>query len=700
MGLVSYAIEPHDHASNLKGGILSLDAAHPVPDTIEIVKGSADGTKRLRFEVDGLTTATTRVITMADLDINLTPGTGSYAAALSGLTDDRVIRADGATGLQQSAVTIDDSGNISGIGNITLTGTVDGRDIATDGAALDTVVGVVAAHLVDYGNPHQVDADDVLHDSAIWNADRLQGYSIYDQAPSNDGVLWWDTSNNRYYATDIDTPLFKAGGRSGVKGELLAGSVSPGKYGYVAPGTDGYVLTADSTQTYGIKWAASPSGGYTDEQAQDAVGGILSDTTTIDFTYDDGTPSITADVKDNSLVAGKLTATATDKLFGRATAGAGAGEEIACTGAGRALLDDADAAAQRTTLGLGTAATHADTEYLLVAGTRALAGNWDAGSFKITAETFESDVSTGTSPLTIASTTKCTNLNADLLDGYHVGTSGATIPLNNAFNVWSAEQTYSLGGVWIYDNQTLHFGDAYDVKFLYYVSGARDYLYLGLHVGSAEQSGYFIIGEYADYDDWVPAAFTANPTLRIVSADSASANDYIDIFHNQTDGCIRCGTGTINFDDENLTTSGQIQSGNLRVDGDVYDDAGTAMLRNEQIGVDEKTWHIPNPTDGDAYVIMLTDDIISLLKVSAETDVASSTVNFNIEKRAYGSGFSTGADLMASDMVATDSGATPVTSFTGTVDGTSTQQWIAIAVTSTSGSPTGLLVNMKFKRYG
>lgn len=43
---------------------------------------------------------------------------------------------------------------------------------------------------------------------------------------------------------------------------------------------------------------------------------------------------------------------ATDKLLGRATAGTGAVEEISCTAAGRAILDDADAAAQRTTLGL------------------------------------------------------------------------------------------------------------------------------------------------------------------------------------------------------------------------------------------------------------------------------------------------------------------------------------------------------------
>ena len=48
---------------------------------------------------------------------------------------------------------------------------------------------------------------------------------------------------------------------------------------------------------------------------------------------------------------------ATDRLLGRTSAGAGSVEEITCTSAGRALLDDADAATQRATLGLGTIST-------------------------------------------------------------------------------------------------------------------------------------------------------------------------------------------------------------------------------------------------------------------------------------------------------------------------------------------------------
>lgn len=47
-------------------------------------------------------------------------------------------------------------------------------------------------------------------------------------------------------------------------------------------------------------------GSYTDEQAQDAIGAILTDSATLDFTYDDATPSITGIVKDASLTEAKL----------------------------------------------------------------------------------------------------------------------------------------------------------------------------------------------------------------------------------------------------------------------------------------------------------------------------------------------------------------------------------------------------------
>ena len=66
----------------------------------------------------------------------------------------------------------------------------------------------------------------------------------------------------------------------------------------------------------------------------------------------------TTGLVDDAVTYAKLqNVSATDRVLGRSTAGAGDVEEIVATAAGRALIDDADAAAQRTTLGLGGLAT-------------------------------------------------------------------------------------------------------------------------------------------------------------------------------------------------------------------------------------------------------------------------------------------------------------------------------------------------------
>lgn len=66
----------------------------------------------------------------------------------------------------------------------------------------------------------------------------------------------------------------------------------------------------------------------------------------------------TAKILNDAVTYAKMqNVSATDKVLGRSTAGAGDVEEIICTSAGRALLDDADITAQRNTLGLGSLAT-------------------------------------------------------------------------------------------------------------------------------------------------------------------------------------------------------------------------------------------------------------------------------------------------------------------------------------------------------
>jgi hypothetical protein len=75
-----------------------------------------------------------------------------------------------------------------------------------------------------------------------------------------------------------------------------------------------------------------------------------------------GTGTFATTIANDAVTYAKMqNVSATDRLLGRQSAGAGDVEEITCTAAGRALLDDVDAAAQRTTLGLGTLATQSGT---------------------------------------------------------------------------------------------------------------------------------------------------------------------------------------------------------------------------------------------------------------------------------------------------------------------------------------------------
>ncbi len=78
-------------------------------------------------------------------------------------------------------------------------------------------------------------------------------------------------------------------------------------------------------------------GGYTDEQAQDAIGVMLVDTATIDLTYTDATPELKADVIDDSITFAKMQNIATAKLLGRSTAEPGDVEELSAATA-RTLL--------------------------------------------------------------------------------------------------------------------------------------------------------------------------------------------------------------------------------------------------------------------------------------------------------------------------------------------------------------------------
>jgi hypothetical protein len=142
----------------------------------------------------------------------------------------------------------------------------------------------------------------------------------------------------------------------------------------------------------------------------------------------------------------KLQVSATDKLLGRSTAGAGDVEEITLTAAGRALLDDANATAQRATLNVDVAGTDNSTDvtlagaldYLTLSGQEITLGAID----------LDADVSgvlpiaSGGTGATGASGARI-NLGLGSAAVEDIGTSGANVPLLDGANTHSADNTFS-----------------------------------------------------------------------------------------------------------------------------------------------------------------------------------------------------------------------------------------------------------------
>lgn len=84
----------------------------------------------------------------------------------------------------------------------------------------------------------------------------------------------------------------------------------------------------------------------------------------------------TAEIDNDAVTYAKLqNVSATDRLLGRSTAGAGDVEEITCTAAARSILDDASVAAIATTLGLGTGNNVTHSTLTLSGGVLDLSGS-------------------------------------------------------------------------------------------------------------------------------------------------------------------------------------------------------------------------------------------------------------------------------------------------------------------------------------
>ena len=174
------------------------------------------------------------------------------------------------------------TGALTTTGNIAVSGTVDGRDVAADGTKLD---GIEAGATADQSNAEIRAAVEAASDSNVFtDADHsklnaIEAGATADQTnaeiraaveAATDSNVFTDADHSKLNAieasadvtdaTNVDSAGAIMNSDLDGKGELLVGDGS-GDPSALAVGTNDHVLTADSSTATGLKWAAASGGG-------------------------------------------------------------------------------------------------------------------------------------------------------------------------------------------------------------------------------------------------------------------------------------------------------------------------------------------------------------------------------------------------------------------------------------------------------
>jgi len=196
--------------------------------------------------------------------------------------------------------------SLSNITNLTTLSTINNNFTRIENA-FENVLGL------DGDTPNSMRSDLDLNSNDILNVDNINTTSatVTNLTSSNISVDNITISGDIEFVDNALTIITGPPGEPGTPGTNGTNGTNgtDGEDGVGVPvgGTTGQILAKASDTDYDTEWVTGGGGSYTNEEAQDAVGSILVDSSEIDFTYNDATPSITA-----SIVAGSIDETKLD----------------------------------------------------------------------------------------------------------------------------------------------------------------------------------------------------------------------------------------------------------------------------------------------------------------------------------------------------------------------------------------------------
>jgi hypothetical protein len=219
-----------------------------------------------------------------------------------------------------------------------------------------------------------------------------------------------------------------------------------------------------------------------------------------------------------------LTVGATDRILGRSSAGAGSVEEIVCTAWARGLLDDADAATARATLGLGT------TDSPQFARVNLQSGEYIRNTVNGRLDFMPDPHPSGDFGIYFDLTSSA--------DYAIVGTIDSAGNLNTNAGFQFANTLAIASGKY------LDFGFTGGLASYFAGSGNNGVWQFAPYIGSGHAGAMCLVSQSGlAAGNRRPATAHTNPTFYFYAAGDANANDFARISHDATDGTLESGRG-------------------------------------------------------------------------------------------------------------------------------------------------------------